>query len=176
MKIILGFIPLLDCASLVVAAERGFAMEEDIELALVRETSWANIRDRVVVGHFDAAHMLGPMTVASTLGYGFITATNEEEALALAREYEPDLVLADAWMPGLDGRKLVRQLKDDPATAQSKAVVMTGRCPESAWRQEVLPQFKVDDCIAKPLTVGDLIAMVKKHIPQEVQAISPATG
>jgi NitT/TauT family transport system ATP-binding protein len=72
MKVILGFIPLLDCASLVVAAERGFAAEEDLELALVRETSWANIRDRVVIGHFDAAHMLGPMTVASTLGIGHI--------------------------------------------------------------------------------------------------------
>ena len=72
MKVILGFIPLLDCASLVVAAERGFAAEEDLELALVRETSWANIRDRVVIGHFDAAHMLGPMTVASTLGIGHV--------------------------------------------------------------------------------------------------------
>ena len=72
MKLILGFIPLLDCASLVVAAERGFAAEEDLELALVRETSWANIRDRVVIGHFDAAHMLGPMTVASTLGIGHV--------------------------------------------------------------------------------------------------------
>jgi two-component system, oxyanion-binding sensor len=72
MKVILGFIPLLDCASLVVAAERGFAAEEGLELALVRETSWANIRDRVVIGHFDAAHMLGPMTVASTLGIGHV--------------------------------------------------------------------------------------------------------
>jgi ABC-type nitrate/sulfonate/bicarbonate transport system substrate-binding protein len=72
MKVILGFMPLLDCASLVVAAERGFAAEEDLDLALVRETSWANIRDRVVVGHFDAAHMLGPMTVASTLGIGHV--------------------------------------------------------------------------------------------------------
>lgn len=72
MKLILGFIPLLDCASLVVAAERGFAAEENLELTLVRETSWANIRDRVVIGHFDAAHMLGPMTVASTLGIGHV--------------------------------------------------------------------------------------------------------
>jgi NitT/TauT family transport system ATP-binding protein len=72
MKLILGFIPLLDCASLVVAAERGFAAAEDLELALVRETSWANIRDRVVIGHFDAAHMLGPMAVASTLGIGHV--------------------------------------------------------------------------------------------------------
>ena len=59
MKMIVGFIPLLDCASLVVAAERGFAAQEGLELGLVRETSWANIRDRVIVGHFDAAHMLG---------------------------------------------------------------------------------------------------------------------
>jgi two-component system, oxyanion-binding sensor len=72
MKLILGFIPLLDCASLVVAAERGFAAEEGLELTLVRETSWANIRDRLIVGQFDAAHMLGPMTVASTLGVGHV--------------------------------------------------------------------------------------------------------
>ena len=38
----------------------------------MRETSWANIRDRVVVGHFDAAHMLGPMPIASTLGIGHL--------------------------------------------------------------------------------------------------------
>lgn len=72
MKLVIGFIPLLDCASLIVAAERGFAAEEGLDLRLVRETSWANIRDRVIVGHFDAAHMLAPMTIASTLGIGHI--------------------------------------------------------------------------------------------------------
>jgi two-component system, oxyanion-binding sensor len=72
MKLVVGFIPLLDCASLVVAAERGFAAEEGLDLRLVRETSWANIRDRVIVGHFDAAHMLAPMAIASTLGIGHI--------------------------------------------------------------------------------------------------------
>lgn len=70
--IVIGFIPLLDCAPLVVAAEKGFAAAEGLDLTLVRETSWANIRDRVVVGHFDAAHMLGPMAVASTLGIGHL--------------------------------------------------------------------------------------------------------
>ena len=39
-----------------------------IDLALVRETSWANIRDRVAVGHFDVAHMLGPMPIAANMG------------------------------------------------------------------------------------------------------------
>lgn len=71
-RLIIGFIPLLDCATLVAAAERGFAAEEGLELTLVRETSWANIRDRLIVGQFDAAHMLGPMAVASTLGIGHV--------------------------------------------------------------------------------------------------------
>ncbi len=71
-RVTVGFIPLLDSACLVAAAERGFAHEEGLDLKLVRETSWANIRDRTIVGHFDAAHMLGPITVASTLGVGHV--------------------------------------------------------------------------------------------------------
>jgi len=63
-----GFMPLLDSAVLVAASEVGFAAEEGIELALHRETSWANIRDRIAIGHFDAAHMLGPMPIACNLG------------------------------------------------------------------------------------------------------------
>jgi two-component system, oxyanion-binding sensor len=70
--LIIGFIPLLDCATLVAALEKGFVADEGLQVALVRETSWANIRDRLVVGHFDAAHMLGPMTLASTLGIGHL--------------------------------------------------------------------------------------------------------
>jgi NitT/TauT family transport system ATP-binding protein len=67
-----GFMPLLDCALLAVAAEKGHAAENGLNLRLVRESSWANIRDRLVVGQFDAAHMLGPMVVAETLGVGQI--------------------------------------------------------------------------------------------------------
>src|SRR6185369_13157284 len=73
-KLTAGFIPLLDCAPIVAAVEQGFAAAEGLELKLVRETSWANIRDRLIVGHFDVAHMLGPMAVASTLGVGHLRA------------------------------------------------------------------------------------------------------
>lgn len=63
-----GFLPLLDCAVLVVAEEKGFAAAQGLSLNLVRESSWANIRDRLTVGHFDVAHMLAPMPVAANLG------------------------------------------------------------------------------------------------------------
>lgn len=67
-KITAGFMPLTDSALLVAAKTMGFAEAEGIDLTLVRETSWANIRDRIAVGHFEAAHMLAPMPIASNLG------------------------------------------------------------------------------------------------------------
>jgi two-component system, oxyanion-binding sensor len=63
-----GFLPLLDAAILIVAQENGFAAEQGLELKLVKETSWANIRDRVSVGQFDVAHMLAPLPIAQNLG------------------------------------------------------------------------------------------------------------
>lgn len=67
-----GFIPLVDCAVLVAAATQGFAEAEGLTLQLVRETSWANIRDRVVFGHFDVAHMLAGMPIARSIGIGHL--------------------------------------------------------------------------------------------------------
>lgn len=63
-----GFLPLFDSALLALAAERGFAEDEGLELHLVRETSWANIRDRAALGHFEIAQMLAPMPLAANLG------------------------------------------------------------------------------------------------------------
>lgn len=63
-----GFIPLTDCAPLIVAEELGFARQEGLKLDLVRETSWATIRDRIAVRHLDVSHMLAAMPLASNLG------------------------------------------------------------------------------------------------------------
>lgn len=63
-----GFMPLFDSVVLVAAKEIGFAAAEGIDLTLNRESSWANIRDRMAIGHFDVAHMLGPMPIACNLG------------------------------------------------------------------------------------------------------------
>lgn len=63
-----AFLPLTDSAILVAARECGFAEEEGIALSLLRETSWANVRDRMAIGQFEAAHLLAPMPIAFALG------------------------------------------------------------------------------------------------------------
>ncbi len=63
----LGFVPLTDCAPLVVAKEKGFFAEQGLDVALSRESSWANIRDKVCTGMLDGAQMLAAMPLASGL-------------------------------------------------------------------------------------------------------------
>ncbi|WP_416407625.1 CmpA/NrtA family ABC transporter substrate-binding protein [Agrobacterium rosae] len=65
-----GFIPLVDASVLIAAAEFGFAEREGLQLDLVKDVSWANVRDRLAFRQFDIAHMLSPMPVASMLDLG----------------------------------------------------------------------------------------------------------
>jgi len=65
-----GFVPLLDAAPLVIARELGFAAEEGLELRLHAEPSWSALRDRLLWGSHQAAHMLAPMPIALTAGLG----------------------------------------------------------------------------------------------------------
>ena len=65
-----GFVPLTDCASLVVAREKGFAASEGIDLILDRQLTWAAVRDKVAFGHHDAAHLLAGLPIALSLGVG----------------------------------------------------------------------------------------------------------
>jgi NitT/TauT family transport system ATP-binding protein len=66
-----GFIPLTDAAVLIAAADRGFAEQEGIALDLVRDVSWANVRDRLLLGDFQVAHLLSPTAIAANIGLGY---------------------------------------------------------------------------------------------------------
>ncbi len=68
----IGFIPLVDAAALFVVVDKGFAADEGLDVALAREASWSNVRDKLNIGLFDAVHLLAPMAVASSLGFGCV--------------------------------------------------------------------------------------------------------
>jgi NitT/TauT family transport system ATP-binding protein len=71
-KLRVGYIPLVDAAALIVAVDRGFAAAEGLTVELVREVSWSNVRDKLNIGLFDAAHLPSPVAVASSLGIGHV--------------------------------------------------------------------------------------------------------
>lgn len=68
----IGFIPLADAAALIVAVDKGFTKAEGLNVELVREVSWSNVRDKLNIGLFEAAHLLAPVAIASSLGLGHV--------------------------------------------------------------------------------------------------------
>ena len=46
----IGFIPLCDAAALLIAADKGFCADEGLDVELVREVSWSNVRDKLNIG------------------------------------------------------------------------------------------------------------------------------
>jgi len=63
-----GFLPLVDAALPILARELGFAEEQGVDLQLMRDVSWATVRDRLLYGHSDAAHLVAPLAIATSLG------------------------------------------------------------------------------------------------------------
>ena len=68
----IGFIPLVDASALIVAVDKGFSAAEGLDITLTREVSWSNVRDKLNIGRFDAAHLLAPVAIASSLGLGHV--------------------------------------------------------------------------------------------------------
>jgi NitT/TauT family transport system ATP-binding protein len=64
----IGFLPLVDAALPILAHELGFAAREGVAIELVRDMTWATVRDRLLYGHTDAAHMIAPLAIATALG------------------------------------------------------------------------------------------------------------
>ena len=69
-EIRIGVIALTDSAPFVVAQKMGFFEAQSLTVELVKQASWATLRDKLAYGEIDAAHMLSPMAIALQLGLG----------------------------------------------------------------------------------------------------------
>src|SRR6267154_3986263 len=67
-KLKVGFIPIIDCAPVVLAEELGAFERQGLDVEIRREVSWANVRDKLALGLLDASHILAPLPLAITLG------------------------------------------------------------------------------------------------------------
>jgi two-component system, cell cycle response regulator len=91
--------------------------------------------------------------------YTVLTAFSGEEALKVARESNPDVILLDVMMPGLDGFETCRRLKDDPGTRHIPVVMVTA-LDQREDRNKGL-SVGADDFLSKPIDDVTLLARVK---------------
>ena len=101
-------------------------------------------------------HVLSELLMRN--GYQILTAENGEEGVEKTRELQPDLVLMDVVMPGLNGYQATRTLTRDEATKHIPVIVCTSKGQETdrIWglRQGAL------DYIVKPVDAQDLLTKI----------------
>ncbi len=103
-----GFVPLTDCAPLVMAQELGLYKKYGLNVVLSRELGWATIRDKVIHKELDAAHALAAMPIAATLGLGSV-ACDCLTALVLNLNGNAITLSNDLWKRGVRDGKTLRE-------------------------------------------------------------------
>ena len=94
-------------------------------------------------------------------GYRALEATTGGEAIALATEQAPDLVLMDIQLPDLDGVEALRQLRADERTATIPVLAVTAQAMSGDRERFLAAGF--DGYVAKPVNIGELIGTVREH-------------
>ena len=97
-----------------------------------------------------------------------LMATNGEQALALCASQQPDLVLLDVVMPGMDGHEVCRRLQSDPATRDIPVIFVTAHNDEAAEAQGL--DLGAVDFISKPINPKIVRARVRTHLTLKAQA------
>ena len=100
-------------------------------------------------------------------GYHVVTATNGSEGLRKAREHQPDLLLLDIVMPGMDGFQVCQYIRRDPATAKMPVIVFSSLNRPADQRQAF--EAGGDDYITKPVAIAELLDKVRAALYFKVE-------
>ncbi len=100
--------------------------------------------------------------IAQTLqrsGYEVVTANDGSEGLRIVKEAQPNLVVLDISMPGLDGYQVCQYLRGDPATATLPIIMVTAMARPADQRRGF--DMGADDYLPKPFALTDLVTRVQ---------------
>jgi two-component system chemotaxis response regulator CheY len=97
-------------------------------------------------------------TLEDVAGFELVEAADGDEALELAREDAPAIVLLDIDMPGIDGFEACRRLRAQPQTADATVVMLTAAADEEAER--AAEEAGADLFITKPFSPLELLRLV----------------
>jgi diguanylate cyclase (GGDEF)-like protein len=133
-------------------------------------------RDRILVvdDDVDIAAFVGQELELE--GFEVALAHSGEDALTMVRQYQPDLVILDQLMPGLDGVEVIRRLRAQVVTSALPIIVLTAR--SQTVDKVVALTAGADDYLVKPFDTMELVVRVRGTLRrnQEFRDASPLTG
>jgi signal transduction histidine kinase/DNA-binding NarL/FixJ family response regulator len=108
--------------------------------------------------------LLGP------LGFEVVEAADGWQAIRLAQETRPDLILMDRWMPGLDGYEAVRQMRQIPELADVVTIAVSASVSQDDQAQS--REAGIDGFLPKPVNWPRLAALLQEHLGLEWESLA----
>jgi len=118
----------------------------------------------ILVVEDDAGNRLLERDVLTFSGYRVLESTTAEEALKIARDARPALILMDIRLPGMDGVAALAELRRDPATRNIPVIAVTASTMSQHRSQIVAAGF--DDYHSKPIDIARLVESVRELLQQ----------
>jgi two-component system, cell cycle response regulator DivK len=118
----------------------------------------------VLVVEDNPANMTLATFLLKSAGYAVLSASDAEAGLALARAEQPDLVLMDIQLPGMDGLQACAILKKDTVTRDIPVIALTALAMKGD--EERIRAAGCDGYIAKPLAYREFLATVAARLPK----------
>jgi len=103
-------------------------------------------------------------------GYEVLTAPNGVEGLRKAREEEPDLLVLDVMLPGLDGFEVCHRLRSEPQTAKLPILMLSAKAREADKATGI--NVGADDYLSKPAAPDEIVARVANLLAEKNAANS----
>jgi len=115
----------------------------------------------LIIDDEDDIREVAALSLESVAGWEVVTASSGSQGLARAVEHQPDAILLDVMMPGMDGPTTFRELRKNPATAKIPLLLLTAKVQSSDQRR--FADLGVESVLFKPfdpMTLADQIASV----------------
>jgi two-component system cell cycle response regulator DivK len=117
---------------------------------------------KVLVVEDNAANMSLALFLLESAGHTVLSATDAEAGLTLARDEQPELILMDIQLPGMDGLEATTMLKRDDATRNIPVVALTALAMKGD--EERIRAAGCDGYIAKPMGYQEFLATIQAHL------------
>src|SRR3982074_1016197 len=117
---------------------------------------------KVLIIEDNAANMTLATFLLQAAGHSVLSATDAETGLTLARGEQPDLILMDIQLPGMDGLQAVALLKQDAATRAIPVIALTALAMKGD--EQRIRAAGCDGYVAKPLAYREFLATIAAHL------------
>jgi two-component system, cell cycle response regulator DivK len=121
---------------------------------------------KILVIEDNPANMALATFLLQSVGHAALSATDAEAGLTLAREQQPDLILMDIQLPGMDGLKATALLKQDELTRAIPVIALTALA--MSGDEERIRAAGCDGYIAKPFAYREFLATIAAQLSQAV--------